>query len=80
MDQIDKALRKLTAKERELVRKILSQVTGKDTETLDIKKLKGREDIFRVRKGTMRVIYRIGKKGDVFILKIDRRREDTYKF
>ena len=48
--------------------------------TAEIKKLKGRGDIFRARKGSLRTIYRLDAKGKVFILAIERRREDTYKF
>lgn len=42
------------------------------------KSLKGRKDIFRVRKGDVRIIYRI-QKGEVFILAIERRSEKTYR-
>jgi len=44
----------------------------------NIKKLKGREDIFRVRKGNLRIIYRIEKE-EIFILTVERRSEKTYR-
>ena len=51
-----------------------------ETGGLGHKKLKGRDDIFRVRKGSLRIIYRTDAKGKIFVLAIERRREDTYKF
>lgn len=78
MDRIEKALVKLTPKERTWVRQILRRLIAGDTKGLNIKKLKGREDIFRVRKGTIRIIYRAVKNG-IFILAIEHRSEDTYQ-
>lgn len=78
MDKIEKALKKLSAKEREWIKEILSQLQTKTTKGLDIKKLKGREDIFRVRKGNIRILYQT-KQNQIFILSIDRRNEKTYK-
>jgi len=79
MDKIEKALRKFSAKERAWVEAILRQLsTGVDA-GLRVKRLKGRDDIFRVRKGDIRIIYRKDPSGQIFILIIDRRREDTYK-
>jgi len=77
MDVIKKALQKLTEKERGRVREILAKLTSGRTQGLDIKKLQGREDIFRARKGDIRIIYR--KQGAaIFILLIERRNEKTY--
>jgi mRNA-degrading endonuclease RelE of RelBE toxin-antitoxin system len=46
---------------------------------MDIKKLRGYDDIFRVRKGSLRVMYRKDTKREIFVLAIERRGEDTYK-
>ncbi len=78
MDKIKKTLRKLTSKERDRVKGILKQLNSRNISGLDIKKLKGREDIFRARKGDIRIIYQLTKKG-IFILAIERRSEKTYK-
>ena len=80
MDKIEKALGKLGQKEREWVKRILVELQKGNTRGLDLKKLKGRDDIFRVRKGNIRIIYRIVAGGAVFVLTIERRKEDTYKF
>ena len=73
----EKALKKLTQKEREQVKKILAALASKKSFGLDIKKFKGREDIFRVRKGDIRIVYR-NSCGAIFILLIERRNEKTY--
>ena len=80
MDKIEKALQKLTQKERDWIKYILADLERGKREGLDVKKLKGRDDIFRVRKGSLRIIYRTDGKGKIFVLAIERRREDTYKF
>jgi len=78
MDKIRKALAKLTTKEREKIRGVLTRLNAGTLEGLDIKKLKGRDDIFRVRVGDVRVIYK-AERGSIFVLAIQRRTETTYK-
>ena len=78
MDKIDKALRKLSSKEKERVKNIVKTLRSGRFGNLDIKKLKGAEDIFRVRKGDLRIIYQI-RDNCVFILKLGHRKENTYK-
>lgn len=79
MDKIEKALAKLNVKERKRIKDILIHLNSGNLEGLDIKKLRGRTDIFRIRKGDFRIIYRLNGR-DIFILAIERRCEDTYKF
>ncbi len=79
MDKIQKALSKLTSREKNTVKLILEKIQNRNFSGLDVKKLKGRDNIFRVRKGSLRIIYRLDKK-DIFILTIERRSENTYKF
>jgi mRNA-degrading endonuclease RelE of RelBE toxin-antitoxin system len=77
MDAIQKALKKFSAKERMQVKEILAKLASDHTQGLDIKKLQGRSDIFRVRKGDIRIVYRKNGKA-IFILLIERRNEKTY--
>jgi mRNA-degrading endonuclease RelE of RelBE toxin-antitoxin system len=79
MDRIKKALQKFIAKERQWIKDMLCQLDSGQTANFNIKKLKGRNDIFRVRKGNIRIIYRLDKNGKIFILTIERRKENTYK-
>lgn len=78
MDSITKALQKLTPKEEKLCRDILLQIKTENVFLFDIKKLKGRDDIYRVRKGGMRIIFR-KIKGSIKILALERRSNETYK-
>jgi mRNA-degrading endonuclease RelE of RelBE toxin-antitoxin system len=77
-DKIKKLLAKLTSKERDILKLLILRIKLDDTEGLDIKQLRGHSDLFRVRKGRMRVVYK--KNNDQFlIVRIDRRNEKTYK-
>jgi mRNA-degrading endonuclease RelE of RelBE toxin-antitoxin system len=79
MDRISKALAKLSNKERQWVRDILVKLQAGGTKNLQIQKLRGRHDVYRVRKGQIRIIYRDGDDGQIYLLAIDRRNEQTYK-
>ncbi|MDE2102531.1 MAG: type II toxin-antitoxin system RelE/ParE family toxin [Patescibacteria group bacterium] len=78
MDKIEKELKKLSDRERDLIRDILSKLASGRLTGLDLKKLKGKEDIFRIRKGSIRIIYRVVDE-EIFVLAIERRKESTYK-
>jgi len=79
MDKIDKALNELIFKEKGRIKNIIKALQLGRFDNLDIKKLKGFRDVFRVRKGRLRIVYQLlGRK--IIILKIDKRKEDTYKF
>jgi len=77
MDKIEKLLRKLSEQERERLENVLAQLLSGDTTSLDIKKLKGVDDIYRVRIGTLRIIFK-KQKSNMFILEVSRRDEGTY--
>ncbi len=71
MDAIQKALKKLSPQERERIKDILVKLLSGNTKGLDIKKLKGRDDIFRIRKGDLRIVYQKEEKS-IFILLVER--------
>jgi len=78
MDKIDKALRKLGVKEKEKLKNVLLKINKGDFRGLNLKKLKGRNDVFRVRQGNMRIIFR--KQDDTIkVLALERRGSKTYK-
>ncbi len=78
MNKIDKFLKLLSPKEREQIKRMLNQLIVQELSGLDIKKLKESEDIFRVRKGDIRIMYRVVD-NEVFILAIERQSEKTYR-
>jgi len=79
MDKIDKALNKLIFKEKEQMKNIIKALQLGRFDNLNIKKLKGFQDVFRVRKGRLRIVYQLLDR-KIIILKIDKRKKDTYKF
>jgi len=78
MDKIKKALNKLSSKEGQRLKKILTQIDNRDFQNLNLKKLKGKSDVFRIRKGSMRIIFhKIGH--SIKVLSVERRNSKTYK-
>lgn len=78
MDRNQKFLKRLSDKEFAAVEKILQQILIRDTTDLDIKKLSGYRDIYRVRHGNIRIIF-LDTGNYTEVLEISRRSEQTYK-
>lgn len=77
-DKITKELAKLATKERTLLREILQCLQAGQLAGLGIAKLKGHDNIFRVRKGRLRIIYQQSAQR-IKVLAIERRSEKTYR-
>ena len=77
MNKIEKFLKRLSKKERLNIERCIKDILLDNTNHLDIKKLVGRSDLFRVRKGDIRIIYQ-KTNNDVKLLIIERRSDDTY--
>lgn len=78
MDQIEKILKKLSKKEREAFLLLMFQLK-KDYEKIPgIKKLSGYKNIYRVRVGKYRIIFK-SKDKYAEIIRISKRNEQTYK-
>ncbi len=73
-----KLLKKLSTKEREQLQEVLVLIISDDASSLDIKKLKGTDDIYRARTGDIRIIFQ-KRSGEIFVLEVSRRDESTYK-
>lgn len=80
MDRISKTLKKLSLNEKKKIQEILLKLKNNSLDGFEVKKLKGYGDIFRIRKGKARIIYRVDKSGAIFVLAIERRSDNTYKF
>lgn len=78
VDRIDKQLKKLSSKQRKAFERLIKQILTGNVMNLDVKKLKGREDVYRVRKGAFRIIYRTDKTGDVKVIAFESRSDTTY--
>src|SRR3989338_6528206 len=79
MAKLEKDIKKFAEREKRGLIEIIRALQLGRFDNLNLKKLKGGTDIFRARKGKIRIIYQI-RNGRIFILKIGRRKEDTYKF
>ncbi|MBI2450746.1 MAG: type II toxin-antitoxin system RelE/ParE family toxin [Parcubacteria group bacterium] len=79
MPNLKKLFSKFNREEREVIESLIEIIMSLSWHNLDIKKLRGYQNIFRVRKGKIRILFAKNKK-DILILAIERRREDTYKF
>lgn len=71
-------MRKLSAREAAKIADVIELLVAGKTSGLDIKQLKGHRDIFRVRVGKHRIIYK-QEFGELVVLHIAGRNEGTYK-
>jgi mRNA-degrading endonuclease RelE of RelBE toxin-antitoxin system len=78
MDKIAKALKSLSSKERKIIKGILLKIKKGSLSGFDLKKLKNCDDIFRIRKGKLRIIFKKQDDDRYFILTIERRSDKTY--
>lgn len=78
MDKVTKALSNLSPKEREVIKSILLKIKSNSLSGFDLKKLKNCDDVFRIRKGKLRIIFTKKDDGQYFILAIERRSDKTY--
>lgn len=79
MEKADKILRRLSQKERGTIERLVERIISGDLGGLDIKKLKGLKNLFRVRKGSIRIIFELKYGKDPNIISIERKNETTYK-
>ena len=79
VDKIQKVLNKLNSKEKNKIKQILLDLKNNKFTDYDIKKLKARDDIYRIRKGKIRIIYKINQGGKIYLLTIERRSDTIYK-
>ena len=77
--KLQKFLAQLTKAEKRVVDRTIDQVTSGDVTGLQIVKLKGSTNIYRVRKGRIRIIYRSLENKEVEIVQVSRRDDKTYR-
>lgn len=78
MPTLSKLLSKFNVQDRRILEFAIAKIITLDWYNLDIKKLKGYQDIFRFRRGKLRIIF-IKSGNIVRIINIERRKETTYK-
>lgn len=80
MQKINKFLNSLTKKERESLNILIARLSRNDLIGLNVKKLKGTENMYRVRKGDIRVIFSYTTHNTVKIEFVGRRNDTTYTY
>lgn len=78
MDQIEKALRKLSGKERQQILALLGLIEVGKFQGLNLKRLVGSKDTYRIRKGDLRIVFRQTAQ-EIRILRLERRSTTTYR-
>lgn len=78
MDKLEKFLKRLSAKDAVRVRDTIAMLYNASDSHLDIKKLSGFDELYRVRIQDVRIIFR-KTPDEVTILEVNRRSEKTYK-
>lgn len=78
MDKLEKFLSRLKEAERERLETAIRKILNSDLTGLDIKRLKGKKQLYRVRLGDLRIIFS-RKAGRVMIHEASRRSEKTYR-
>ncbi len=77
MDRNEKFIRKLNAKENQRIKEVIKQIISGDFAGLDVKKLRGFDDFYRVRVGRVRIIFSAGER--ITIRQISSRDDNTYR-
>ncbi|MEK9131290.1 MAG: hypothetical protein AAB447_00050 [Patescibacteria group bacterium] len=78
MHKIDKFLKKLTRDDRAEIEKVLEKISIRDFSTLDLKKMQGERNLYRIRKGNIRIIFSLSA-NQIRIQSIQFRNEQTYR-
>ncbi len=76
--RIQKVLKRMSRRDFLDVQETIEQVLSWDLEGLDVKKLQGKTEEYRVRRGSYRIIFTRRSDGEVKILEVERRDESTY--
>ena len=78
MNDLQKAIAKLPKEYRVLFDSLMLRLLARDFFGLDMTKLKGHKDIFRIKRGKLRIIFRMNKEG-LSVLEVGFRSEKTYR-
>lgn len=76
-DKIKKFLNKLSHAQKIAILELIQLIKQGNISELNPKKLVGHQNIFRIRKGRIRIIYQVKKSG-IELLEIGNRNDNTY--
>lgn len=78
MDKVKKAIAKLPKEYKAQFDLLMLKLWARDLVRLNLIKLKGYKDLYRVRKGRLRVIFKMAE-GNIEVVQVDLRSEKTYR-
>lgn len=78
MDRLKKALAKLPKEHKANFDFIISRLLSGDFTGLQIAKIRGQKDVYRVKRGRLRVVFRIASR-EILIISVSLRSEKTYR-
>jgi mRNA-degrading endonuclease RelE of RelBE toxin-antitoxin system len=78
MDELQKAIAKLAKEHRAVFDSLMVRLYERNFLGLDLAKLKGHKDVFRVKHGRLRIIFRMNREG-LSVLEVGLRNENTYR-
>lgn len=78
MDLFQKFLNRLDKKRKIAIQNVMEKIHAGDFANLDVKKLKGEDNVYRVRKGRIRIKFTIKPTGTVEFIDVDFRDDNTY--
>ncbi|HCC83996.1 TPA: hypothetical protein DEP96_04065 [Candidatus Uhrbacteria bacterium] len=79
VNPMQKLLRKSSSKDKQMLDEALERIEKNDLLGLDVIKLTGTKNLFRVRRGNFRIKFTRDENGVNKVLSIDRRSESTYR-
>jgi len=79
VDRMKKNLAKFIKKERKRILDLKRQILSGDLSGLDVKRLKGGREAYRIRKGNFRIIFAKKSDGSIIFIAMERRSESTYR-
>ena len=79
MDKLAKALAKMPARDCIRISRIIDRIKIKDFSGLDLRKLSGYDNIYRIRWGDWRIIFSLIN-DETIILAVEKRSDNTYNF
>ena len=78
MNEIEKALAKIPKEYKATFDALMLRLLGRDFLGLNIAKLKGQKDVYRLRRGKLRIIFRMSKE-QILVLQVGLKSEKTYR-
>lgn len=78
MNELQKSLAKLPKEYKSTFELLMVRLLSRDFLGLDISKLKGQKNIYRLKHGKLRIIFKI-QNDELFVLQVGLRSEKTYR-